>query len=257
MTNLFLLNESISDISFSNFQIGLDDLILLDSSENDFFHKHSSIYNLDNYLKLCQDFSQSNQARIKYLEQLNNSTNNPKSIEDLKAIHPRSAVGFLGVDFPQLYIDQKLCVNNKESFDSLRAYYIRFIDFNNFNFLKKFCFPKITFCGHSEAQLTSYGSGKKFYQCLEQFSILQEYLNNWEDGDFSYQNLKASTAIDLSPESKSTMDKYSQERVFQLPDGGTDVFELHIKLGDIRIHILEDNPKKMMMIGYIGSHLNT
>ena len=80
-------------------------------------------------------------------------------------------------------------------------------------------------------------------------------MNSWSEGHFQYQDLNASTAITISPESRTTMRQHKAERIFTLPNGGTAIFELHIKLGDIRIHILEDNTSKKILVGYIGKHL--
>lgn len=255
MTNFLLLNESISDISFACFQEGLDDLVQIDTNNSDLFHKNPSVYDLDNYLQLCSDSSQQNQFRIQYLEQIENSSIVSKTVKDLMINFSESATGFIGIDFPKLDIDLNSCVSNQDTYNHFKKYYITLIDHQNFHYLKNICFPKLVFCDNSEIQLKSLGTGKKFYQCIDQFSMLQNYLNDWFEGDFSYQKLKQTTAIDLSPESKTTMNLYSQHRVFQLPEGGTEIFELHIKLGDIRIHILEDNEKKIIRIGYVGGHL--
>ncbi len=50
-------------------------------------------------------------------------------------------------------------------------------------------------------------------------------------------------------------EKLKNDGMFKLPDGGTECFELHLKLGDIRIHIFPDNFK--VYVGYIGTHLPT
>ncbi len=255
MISLFLLNESISDIEFGDFQSGIDDLILIDSDKDDIFFKNSNVYNIDNYLGLCENYSQENQFRIEFLEKLENHDSNPQSVDDLRKIFPKRANGFLGIDFSKICIEENLCVANNNDFSIFKEYYTSLVTFSNFKDLKQVCFPNIIFSQDSENQLIAYGESKYFKQCIEQFEILEKYLKSWGRGNFSYQDLNDKTAITISPESTTTMRKYRDDRVFSLPDGGTGVFELHIKLGNIRIHLLEDNIKKKIIIGYIGKHL--
>ncbi|PJX21934.1 hypothetical protein CAP47_09990 [Psychroflexus sp. S27] len=255
MTKLFLLEESVDNLKFEEFQEGLDDIILIKKEENDIFYKNNNINQLENYSELYQNHSQENQFRAKFLEQINISNSNPKSIEELKMVFPDTPIGFMGINFPQLEIDKNLCVENDDRFKEFKKYHLILLNHSNLFFLKEICFSNIIFCDNSEEQLKSFGNGKYFHQCVEQLSILNEYLQNWSEGNFNYQNLNDSTEITLSPESKTTMNKHFDKRVFSLPNGGTDIFELHIKLRDIRIHILEDNVSKKIMVGYIGRHL--
>lgn len=252
---MFLLNESIEEVSFNQFQLGIDDLILIEKKDNDFFYKNSGVVQLKNYFELYQKYSQENQFRSTYLEQLSPSESNPKSVAELSAVFPNKISGFFGINFPQLDIDEKYCIQNNKKFTEFKSQYVALIDNNNFSYLKEDCFPNIIFCPDAEDQLKYYGTGKYFSQCISQFRILDNYLMSWKEGIFQYQDLNDSTAITISPESRTTMGKHGAERVFTLPNGGTAVFELHIKLGDIRIHILEDNASKKIMIGYIGKHL--
>ncbi|WBX78132.1 hypothetical protein PG911_07705 [Tenacibaculum ovolyticum] len=249
------MKESIEGIEFQNFQEGIDNLLSINIQENDSFHKNREIDNVEAYYDLYQDFSQENQNRAKYLEQLTPLEENPKTVEELKAIFPQSIFGFLGINFPQLDIDKRFCTNNNKTFLEFKKYWSTLITHENFTELKNECFSKIIFCDSSEEQLKNYGNGKYFHQCIQQFIELEIYLKSWTNGSFNYQDLKEKTSITLSPESATTMNKYKSERVFSLPQGGTAVFELHIKLGDIRIHILQDNSSKKIMIGYIGKHL--
>ena len=51
--------------------------------------------------------------------------------------------------------------------------------------------------------------------------------------------------------------KKKQMRLFKLPNGKTECFELHIKTGDLRFHFFPDNNSLKIYIGYIGTHLPT
>lgn len=256
MTSMFLLYESVDQITFENFQLGIDDLISIEKDDDDRFYKNSSLDQVENYYELYEDFSQDNQFRAEYLEKLIPSEFDPNSIEELSIVLPNKVAGFFGINFPQLGIDENFCVHNDEKFRVFKKHYFSLIDCTNFSFLKEDFFPNIVFCGKAEEQLKAYGKGKLFYQCLEQLKILENYSKDWNEGNFSYRDLNATTAINLSPESNTTMNKYRAERVFSLPNGKTAIFELHIKLGEVRIHILEDNTTKKIMVGYIGKHLS-
>jgi hypothetical protein len=64
------------------------------------------------------------------------------------------------------------------------------------------------------------------------------------------------TKLDISTESKTTMDKFGTLRKFKLGDGPKRQFNLHIKIPDMRIYILPTDDCKIA-IGYIGKHLKT
>ena len=259
MAKMFLLFESVIVDTFSEFQSGIDELILIDKEEGDVFYKNNSLDEVENYYELYQQYTQENQVRAKYLEQLTPSTANPKTIDELAQVFPNSAAGFFGIIFPKLGIDEKFCVRNNIEFMEFKLFFSSLLfaslSSSNFSKLKKDCFPKIDFCGESEQQLLSFGDGKFFRQCIEQLYILQNQIKDWKTGVFNYQDVIKNTALNISPESSSTMGKYKHERLFSTPKGGSSYFDLHIKLGNLRIYILEDNDNKKIFVGYIGPHL--
>jgi len=255
MAKMFLLIESVIGMNFSDFQSGIDDLILIEKEKNDVFYKNDSLNYVDNYGELYQQYNQENQFRAKYLEQLTPTTANPKSIHELAQVFPNSVVGFFGMVFPKLGIDIRFCVWNNPKFIEFKLFYQTLISASNFSDYKEDCFPNIVFCDNSAQQLIAFGAGKFFVQCLGQFVILEAYLKTWTEGSFNLSDINKATALNISPESQTTMGKFKHERLFSLPNGGSGVFELHIKLGDKRIHILEDNVNKKVMVGYIGPHL--
>jgi hypothetical protein len=255
MASMFLINESIDKIEFGQFQSGVDELIMIEKNSFDFFYKNDGLYNLKNYHDLYQNYSQENQFRAQYLEKLGSIKVAPKSLRELSTIFKGKPSGFFGINFPQLNINIKYCISNNEEFIDFKKFLLSTVNHTNFSDFKEELFPNIIFCDNSENQMIGYGNGKYFYQCLEQFILLEKYLKNWKEGNFSYKDLFIKTSITLSPESKSTMNNYGAEREFKLPSGERATFELHIKLGNIRIHVLEDNTLKKIMIGYIGNHL--
>ena len=61
----------------------------------------------------------------------------------------------------------------------------------------------------------------------------------------------------MTPESESTMDdpKLREMRRFRSHRGTRELFELHAKFGDSRIHVRLDAKTREVEIGYIGKHL--
>lgn len=118
-------------------------------------------------------------------------------------------------------------------------------------------FKRIELCPGVEAQLKSIGYTK---QILERLRMLDEYCQDyWIEGSFSYKDADKQVALDISLESASVMNdpKKKRMRMFKLPNGQTECFELHIKTGNLRFHFFPDNNSLKIYIGYIGAHLPT
>lgn len=116
-------------------------------------------------------------------------------------------------------------------------------------------FKRIELCPEIETQLKSIGYTE---QILERLRMLDKYCQDyWIGGSFSYKDANQRVALNISLESDSTMNdaKKKQKRMFKLPNGKTECFELHIKTGDLRFHFFPDNNSLKIYIGYIGAHL--
>ena len=116
-------------------------------------------------------------------------------------------------------------------------------------------FERVILCPEVETQLKSVGYTE---QILNKLLELDSYCENyWQKGTFSYKDANEYASLKISPESASTMSdpKKKQMRLFKLPNGKTECFELHIKTGNLRFHFFPDNLK--IYIGYIGAHLPT
>ena len=116
-------------------------------------------------------------------------------------------------------------------------------------------FKRIELCPDIETQLKSVGSVK---QILKTFLLLDDYcVTSWNNGRFNENEaMKFNSALEISVESPSTNNnsKKKQKRLFKLPNGKTEYFDLHIKPNkNLRIYIFPDNLK--IYIGYIGAHL--
>ena len=116
-------------------------------------------------------------------------------------------------------------------------------------------FKRIELCPEIETQLKSVGSVK---QILKTLLLLDDYcVTSWNNGRFNENEaMKFNSALEISVESPSTNNnsKKKQKRLFKLPNGKTEYFDLHIKPNkNLRIYIFPDNLK--IYIGYIGAHL--
>ena len=116
-------------------------------------------------------------------------------------------------------------------------------------------FKRIELCPEIETQLKSVGSVK---QILRTLLLLDDYcVTSWNNGRFNENEaMKFNSALEISVESPSTNNnsKKKQKRLFKLPNGKTEYFDLHIKPNkNLRIYIFPDNLK--IYIGYIGAHL--
>lgn len=118
-------------------------------------------------------------------------------------------------------------------------------------------FPNILLGADLERQVQGIGLTKRFSQVFDCLKKLDGYTGTWEEGGFDLNELKAKTGLDVSGESDLTMQKYSSQRKFYLSTGVKVQFELHIKLGDLRIYILPDENTHTITVGYIGKHLRT
>jgi hypothetical protein len=103
--------------------------------------------------------------------------------------------------------------------------------------------------------LTGLGIQSKFFdQIIEKLKRLNEYANNWQKGSYSDYAAKQ-YGLDVSGESDSTLNKYGRQRKFRLPNRKKELFEKHIKTGDLRFHFYPDEESKTIYVGYIGKHL--
>lgn len=146
-------------------------------------------------------------------------------------------------------------LSHKQYFNDLRnSFLLKCIDIWN-NRIEYF--PNLIFCGVTKKQLLR-GIGSRYvHQIYNRLSTLNEYLNNWKEGEFNYSDFKKKHNIDCSPESNPTMRLYGDQRKFRLNDGSKEYFSLHIKTGDLRIYFLPDKKTYKAYIGYIGNHLDT
>jgi hypothetical protein len=116
-------------------------------------------------------------------------------------------------------------------------------------------FPSLKFNSDTEKQFKGIRDARTLSKVCNAFSQLDIYVKNWKVGGFSYEHAMEKTGIKISPESASTNQQYGARRTFAVPGLGRKLFDLHIKLGDIRIHFYPEENTKIIYIGYIGRHL--
>ena len=118
-------------------------------------------------------------------------------------------------------------------------------------------FSNLILCGDVQSQLRKVGMSNYLTQIIDRLRTLDAFVAKWETGPFSIEQLNIQTNLRVSGESASTMSKFSGQRRFRLPDGRRELFELHIKVGDLRFHFYPDEEEGKVYVGYIGPHLPT
>jgi len=114
-------------------------------------------------------------------------------------------------------------------------------------------FPNLVFCSGTQDQICGFSvNGKHLHTIYSKLMVLNKGLENANLNILNYNDL----GIKISGESESTLNQYSKERTFSIPNTLREqVFEDHIKLPDIRIHFYLDRETQKCYIGYIGKHL--
>jgi len=118
-------------------------------------------------------------------------------------------------------------------------------------------FPHLTLCGDVKRQLSNVGMSGHLNQIIDRLRALDAFAEKWNNGNFDLNRLNAETNLRVSGESSSTLSQYSGQRRFKLPDGRRALFDLHIKIGDLRFHFYPDDAVRKVYVGYIGGHLST
>lgn len=120
-------------------------------------------------------------------------------------------------------------------------------------------FPSLQFCQAGTKQFRKLRSGEdKLEWVVETLEQLEEFAKNWISQGCKEFSLEG-YSLDVSGESKPTLDQYSQERTFLCPDGVYRIFDQHIKLKQCnwRIHFFLERKTEKVIIGYVGVHLPT
>lgn len=264
MFNYYLFNPSYVDAATNVLEHNLQTLQELFSGRkaNETFLKHDSIWDIkvadgtfaEVVFSSFADKQFSNQVLPHLLQQINSVETQIESIDDFNDRY-RIYNAFYGINFQA--VPKESCICNL-------ATYSAFYEKNNWELTpqtlwerREELFSRIIFCPNVEAQIRMIG-GTYLQQIIDKIRKLDNYaVNYWNEGVFSYGNANNNAALNISPESISTMNHQElvNLRMFSLPDGRRECFELHIKTGNLRFHFHPENFK--IHIGYIGKHLPT
>lgn len=118
-------------------------------------------------------------------------------------------------------------------------------------------FEKIRFCDGVKEQIEKMGSSRFFQQMVNRLVDLDNYNKNWTQGACTPNQINNATKLNVTNESDTTRNDKTLKsyRMFQLPNGKTEYFEMHIKTGELRIHFFPFEAEHTIYIGYIGRHL--
>lgn len=176
-----------------------------------------------------------------------------RTLDEIDTDYSQKSNAFWGAHFEE---ENKRHINSEEKYHSFKEQKIQDINTGIEIWERRsLLFERVVLCSGVETQLKSIGYTE---QILEKLRILDKYCQDyWIGGSFSYKDANQQVALNISLESVSTMNdaKKKQMRMFKLPNGKTECFELHIKTGDLRFHFFPDNSSLKIYIGYIGSHL--
>jgi len=259
MYNYFLLNEALDKICLKDFKIGLTTIFEIDSKkeDNDFLIKHSSIWDLCIWNEFYNDSDQDLIPLYKFLEQIKNFDKYIKDEKIFESEFPLMCNGFLGIDFSATTIPLKIRVKCLKTFLDFKKICLDETDSKKFWDRRDLLYKNLILCGEVEKQISIIGKSKHFSQIKEKLQIFDLAVKDWKKGTFNHIPINENYSLDISGESQQTMARYGKKRVFSLPDGKKETFELHIKTGNLRFHFFPDNNSKKVYVGYIGPHLPT
>lgn len=263
MSRFFLHYQACNVSNVSLFKDGLLELNRVHESKelDDQMLKHKSIWDLDAFEKLFATGTQEIGVICKFIEQLSSIDTDIETEESFNAIYAEDTLkAFLGIEFKDLAISADKQIKDKDDYlEAKMNYLLDHINAANLWENRENLFPGLILCGEVEDQCSTLGDSPEFKKILSRLMELNRFSTNWKSGGFNQKEVVATYGLNITPESKTTMDneKYKQERIFKLPNGNKEVFELHIKTGSLRIHIYPDNEMHKVYVGYIGKHLST
>lgn len=264
MFNYYVFNPSYvnaaSDVLEDNLQIL--QTLFSERDDNETFLKHDSLWDIavadGTFAEVVFSRFQDKQFSIQVLPHLlQQITSVEPPINTIAEFNNRYRIynAFYGINFQGVPADSCICD---------LASYNTFIENNKWELTpetfwerREELFSRIVLCANVEAHIQAIG-GTYLEQIIDKIRELDNYVvNHWNDGNFNYRNANSNAALNISPESNSTMKQQElvNMRVFSLPDGRRECFELHIKTGNLRFHFYPEN--FTIYIGYIGNHLPT
>jgi toxin YoeB len=124
MNNFFLLNEAVDLKDYDQFKNGMLELNAIEKNfEDDIFLKHESVWYINIINLLYTTYEGSEQAIIKFIEQLQTINTNICNQVELEQKYPNELNAFLGIDFLNTPIVQEKQVRDFESFHYAKRHY--------------------------------------------------------------------------------------------------------------------------------------
>ncbi|MDF2453488.1 MAG: hypothetical protein K0S26_2992 [Bacteroidota bacterium] len=258
MSNLFLINEAIDTNDYSQFLEGMSELNFIERGDDDNFFRHDSFWKIDILNTLYSNYGGLQEAAVvKFIDGLSHHSTYLNTHALIDSTFPDELNAFLGFDFSKTAIHPDKQISNNEQFKILLHNDLWNVSFRSLWGKRKKLFPNLILCGDVKNQISMIGASGYFNQIIDRLKEFNDAVAEWQTGDFSYKQINQNYSLRISPESSKTMDSYGNQRIFSLPKGGTQTFDLHIKTGDLRFHFYPDNQTREVYIGYIGSHLDT
>lgn len=254
--------ESASSLEIEENFILLNEIVMKERAPEDSFFKNENIWDLNTKEGILGEvvFSKFNDSQFAYLVV-------PKLLESIKSIEEEFIAlkefddscykiynSFYGAKFE---ITNNRHISNREEYKQFKIENLWDLTPDTFWERKEQLFSKIVLCPSIENDLKTIGS-TYLNQIRGKLVELDNYVARyWKNDGFNYNDANAKASLNISPESKKTMhqEKYRNQRMFKLPDGRNECFELHIKTGNLRFYFFPEDYK--IYVGYIGKHLDT
>jgi hypothetical protein len=122
----------------------------------------------------------------------------------------------------------------------------------NFGELAQRAFPNLSFGVDVPDQIRKF-SANVLPLAFSRLRDLDTRVSDWKRSEMLPERLPM-----ITPESKGTMDRYGNNRVFRNAQGAKATFECHMWIDKgHRIHLIKHDGERQIEVGYIGHHLPT
>lgn len=178
--------------------------------------------------------------------------------EDMDADYPNMGNAFVGPFLVNEITSCRFIVNLASYTQFRRNYFLSQISGRTLKEFQKIALQNVVVTDDAIAMAVS--RGNEISKLFEDMMLINEYISegHWM-GAFNHQDLCQRKPVIISDESDTVKQnpKLKRTRYFNIPDVGGQYCFLHIKAGDLRIHIFPHEEKKLVYVAYIGSHLPT